>query len=61
VVTTGFVPSTSQACRLMEQGGIRLNNEKLTNTKATVRVGGSYLFQIGKRVFVEISLAKKTD
>src|SRR5690606_20607305 len=30
----GLVPSTSQAFRLMEQGGIRLNGEKVTNTKA---------------------------
>ncbi len=57
----GLVPSTSQAFRLIEQGGIRLNNEKITNTKATVSAGASYLFQVGKRVFVEIRLTKKAD
>ncbi len=57
----GLVPSTSHAFRLIEQGGIRLNNEKVTNTKATVSVGASYLFQVGKRAFVEITLTKKAD
>ena len=57
----GLVPSTSQAFRLMEQGGIRLNSEKVTNTKATVRAGASYLFQVGKRVFVEIEVTRKPD
>ncbi len=57
----GLVPSTSHAFRLIEQGGIRLNNEKVTNTKATVSAGATYLFQIGKRVFVEIELTKKAD
>ena len=57
----GLVPSTSQAFRLIEQGGIRVNNEKVTQTKATVSAGATYLFQVGKRVFVEIDLKKKAD
>jgi tyrosyl-tRNA synthetase len=56
---SGFVPSTSQAFRLIEQGGVRVNGEKLTNTKAMASAGATYLFQIGKRVFVEIYVAKK--
>jgi tyrosyl-tRNA synthetase len=54
----GLVPSTSQAFRLIEQGGIRLNGEKVTNTKATVTAGATYLFQVGKRVFVEVSVTR---
>jgi tyrosyl-tRNA synthetase len=54
----GLVPSTSQAFRLIEQGGIRLNGEKVTNTKATVAAGATYLFQVGKRVFVEVSVTR---
>jgi tyrosyl-tRNA synthetase len=57
----GLVPSTSQAFRLIEQGGIRLNNERVTNTKATVAAGSTYLVQVGKRVFVEISVTGKAD
>jgi len=55
----GLVPSTSQAFRLIEQGGIRMNNERLTDPKTVVAAGSTYLFQIGKRVFVEIEVVQK--
>jgi tyrosyl-tRNA synthetase len=57
----GLVPSTSHAFRLMEQGGVRVNGERLTDTKASVATGATYLFQVGKRVFEEITLEKKSD
>src|SRR5690606_2459431 len=57
----GLVPSTSQAFRLIEQGGIRINGEKVTNTKASVAAGASYVFQVGKRTFVELAVERKSD
>jgi tyrosyl-tRNA synthetase len=54
----GLVPSTSAAFRLIDQGGIRLNSEKLSDTKAFVAAGAAYLFQIGKRVFAEITVTQ---
>lgn len=57
----GLVASTSAAFRLIEQGGIRINSEKVTDTKISVAVGATYLFQIGKRVFEEISVVKQAD
>jgi len=52
----GLVASTSAAFRLMGQGGVRLNGEKISDTKAVVKVGATYLFQVGKRVFEEITI-----
>jgi len=52
----GLVASTTAAFRLMEQGGIRINTEKVTDTKATLDSGTTYLVQVGKRVFEEITL-----
>lgn len=52
----GLVASTSAAFRLIEQGGVRVNAQKVTDTKASVNSGETYLFQIGKRVFEEITL-----
>jgi tyrosyl-tRNA synthetase len=52
----GLVESTSAAYRLMEQGGVRINGEKVENSKALVAAGASYLFQVGKRVFVKIKV-----
>jgi tyrosyl-tRNA synthetase len=54
----GLVESTSAAFRLMQQGGVRLNEEKITDTKASVKAGGTYLFQVGKRVFEEITITR---
>lgn len=54
----GLVPSTSAAFRLIDQGGIRLNGEKVSDTKATVDAGAAYLFQIGKRVFAEVTVER---
>jgi tyrosyl-tRNA synthetase len=56
----GLVASTSAAFRLIEQGGIRINSEKVTDTKLAVAAGATYLFQIGKRVFEEITVVGPT-
>jgi tyrosyl-tRNA synthetase len=52
----GLVESTSAAHRLMEQGGVRVNGEKVADTKAVLNAGESYLLQVGKRVFAKIQL-----
>ncbi|HEY4369947.1 MAG TPA: tyrosine--tRNA ligase [Steroidobacteraceae bacterium] len=52
----GLVASTTAAFRLMEQGGVRINTEKVTDTKRTVTPGGPYLVQVGKRAFAEITV-----
>jgi tyrosyl-tRNA synthetase len=55
----GLVESTSAAFRLMGQGGVRLNGEKISDPKTSVKAGATYLFQVGKRVFAEISLVRE--
>jgi tyrosyl-tRNA synthetase len=55
----GLVESTSAAHRLMEQGGVRVNGEKVADTKAVLSAGESYLLQVGKRVFAKIDLVRQ--
>ena len=55
----GLVASTTAAFRLMEQGGIRINGEKVTDTKATVSAGSTSLYQVGKRSFTEITVTQR--
>lgn len=57
----GLVESTSAANRLMGQGGIRMNGEKVEDTKTLVSAGAAYLFQIGKRVFVRIEVLQQKN
>ena len=55
----GLVESTSAAFRLMGQGGVRLNGEKISDPKTPVKAGATYLFQVGKRVFEEITITRE--
>ncbi len=53
----GMVKSTSEARRAIEQGGVKLENEVITDVKMNLEDAGSYLIQKGKRHFVRIKLA----
>ncbi len=45
----GLVESTSEALRLIQQGGVRMDGERVTDKKQRLERGGSYLLQVGKR------------
>ena len=59
LVSAGLSPSNSEARRLLQQGGVRLNGEAVTDPFATVaaRAGSSYLVQVGKRRFARITFS----
>jgi tyrosyl-tRNA synthetase len=52
VVKAGLAASNSEARRLFEQGGIKLNQQKVESAEVTVASGD--LLQVGKRKFVKI-------
>jgi tyrosyl-tRNA synthetase len=52
----GLAASGSAAIRLIEQGAVRLDNERVTNIKASVDAGAVVLLQVGKREFAEITV-----
>ncbi len=56
----GLTSSTSAAYRLMEQGGVRIDSQKVTDPKASVNSGKTYLIQVGKRVFEEITIIQQS-
>ncbi len=53
---TGLTTSTSDAMRMIEQGGVRLNNEKILNKTLELRAGAPIVLQVGKRKFARITL-----
>jgi tyrosyl-tRNA synthetase len=55
----GLVASTSAANRLIEQGGVRIDGEKLTDAKRAIPVGETHLFQVGKREFMRVSVRRQ--
>jgi len=55
LVETGLTSSKGEARRLIEQGGVRINGEKASNTNEEVTIGGEpTLLQVGKRKFLKI-------
>jgi tyrosyl-tRNA synthetase len=55
----GLVESTSAAHRLIEQGGVKVDGEKIENPKEMLGPGPARLFQVGKRGFLRIELVRK--
>jgi tyrosyl-tRNA synthetase len=55
MVEAGLAPSTSGAMRLMAQGGVRVDGEKVTDRKAALSTDKTYLLQVGKRSFRRVS------
>lgn len=53
---SGLVKSNSEARRLIEQGGVKIDQEKFTDAKAVFNNAGKYLVQAGKRQFKYIVL-----
>ena len=51
----GLAPSTSEALRLVEQGGVRIDGTAVSD-KALKVAAGSYVVQVGKRKFMRVHL-----
>lgn len=54
LITTGLFPSKSEARRMVEQGGIQLNGEKITDPKFVVAVTDEFMVQKGKKTFLKV-------
>lgn len=52
----GMTKSTSEAGRLMEQGGVKVNGEKVFDVSTKLITAGEYIVQIGKRRIEKVIL-----
>ena len=52
----GMVSSTSEALRLIKQGGVRIEGEKILDSKYKINQNSSLLYQVGKRKFFRIKI-----
>ncbi len=52
----GLASSTSEAIRAIEQGGVKLDGEKISDRTLTVTVGTIVVAQVGKRKFARITV-----
>jgi tyrosyl-tRNA synthetase len=53
----GLAPSVSEAARNIEQGGVRLDGERLSDKSLKLAVGAVVVAQVGKRKFARIRIA----
>jgi tyrosyl-tRNA synthetase len=52
-----LTPSTSEALRMIEQGGVRLNGEKVSDKALVLSAGEAVVLQVGKRKFARVTIA----
>lgn len=52
----GLTASTSEAMRMIEQGGVRLNGEKVGDKGLALGKGQQFVVQVGKRKFARVKL-----
>jgi tyrosyl-tRNA synthetase len=52
----GLVESTSEAMRAIEQGGVKLDSEKVSDKNVQLNKGLTVIAQVGKRKFAKISI-----
>jgi tyrosyl-tRNA synthetase len=55
--SAGLCPSTSEAVRMIDQGGVKVDGEKVSDKAARLKAGGPYIIQVGKRKFAKVVLA----
>jgi tyrosyl-tRNA synthetase len=53
----GLTSSSSEAVRMINQGAVKIDGEKITDPKLGVLSGTSHIYQVGKRRFARITLS----
>lgn len=54
--SAGLAPSTSEALRLLQQGGVRVDGSRVERRDATFKPGAIHILQVGKRRFARVVL-----
>ncbi|MGI9223589.1 MAG: tyrosine--tRNA ligase [Woeseiaceae bacterium] len=53
----GLVSSTSEAFRMIKQGAVRIDGERVEDRALTIDAGSTNVYQVGRRRFARVSLA----
>jgi tyrosyl-tRNA synthetase len=55
LVITNMAPSKGEARRLVMQGGVSINGEKVTDLKAIININTGDILKVGKRNFIKLT------
>ena len=53
----GLVSSTSEAFRMIKQGAVRIDGERVDDRSLTIDAGSTNVYQVGRRRFARVSLS----
>jgi tyrosyl-tRNA synthetase len=53
----GLVASTSEAIRMVRQGAVRIDGERVEDAQQVFAVGAEHIYQVGKRRFAKVRLS----
>ncbi len=56
---SGLTSSTSEAMRLIKQGGVRIDGERAVDPTLEISAGKTHIFQVGKRKFARVRVVRK--
>lgn len=54
--SAGLVSSTSDAFRMIKQGAVKIDGERVADRSLQVEAGSTHVYQVGKRKFARVSL-----
>ncbi len=54
IMDVGFAPSRGEARRLVIQGGVSIDGNKITDFKQTIKIEKDFVLKVGKRKFIKI-------
>ncbi len=55
----GLTQSSSEGKRIIQQGGVRVNRQRVSSLEMELSTGNTYLLQVGKRRFKRVHLLQK--
>ena len=53
----GLVSSTSEAFRMIKQGAVKIDGERVDDRGLEIEAGSTHVYQVGKRKFARVTLA----
>ena len=56
--SAGLCPSTSEALRMIEQRGVKVNGDTVDDKALKLAAGSTYVLQVGKRKFAKVTLKR---
>lgn len=54
--SAGLTASTSEALRMIKQGAVKIDGERIADQKLRIRAGTQHVYQVGKRKFVRVTV-----